>query len=35
LAKLLVAKRIITDEEFKAQLGAVWANYVAVLKRVS
>ena len=32
LAKLLIAKGIITDEEFKAQLGAVISNYRGVLK---
>jgi hypothetical protein len=32
LAKLLIAKEIITDEEFKGQLGAERANYLAVLK---
>jgi hypothetical protein len=31
LAKLLIAKGIITDEEFKKQLGAERANYLAVL----
>jgi hypothetical protein len=35
LAKLLIAKGIITDEEFKSQLSAERANYVAVLKRVN
>ena len=34
LAKLMIAKGIITDEEFKAQLGAERANYLAVLKRL-
>ena len=32
LAKLLIAKGVISDEEFKAQLGAERANYMAVLK---
>jgi hypothetical protein len=31
LAKLLIAKGVITDEEFKAQLSAERANYLAVL----
>jgi len=30
----LIAKGIITDTEFKAQLGAERANYLAVLKRM-
>jgi hypothetical protein len=34
LAKLLITKGIITDEEFKTQLGAERANYLAVLKRL-
>ena len=34
LAKLLIAKRIITDEEFKTQLSAERASYLAVLKRL-
>jgi hypothetical protein len=34
LAKLMIAKGIITDEEFKAQLSAERANYLAVLKRL-
>jgi hypothetical protein len=34
LAKLLIAKGVITDEEFKAQLTAERANYIAVLKRL-
>jgi hypothetical protein len=34
LAKLMIAKGVITDEEFKAQLGAERANYLAVLKRL-
>ena len=33
LAKLLIAKGIITEEEFKGQLTAERANYLAVLKR--
>ena len=34
LAKLCMAKGLFTDEEFKAQLGAERANYLAVLKRL-
>jgi hypothetical protein len=34
LAELLIAKGIITDDEFKAQLGAERASYLAVLKRM-
>jgi mannitol/fructose-specific phosphotransferase system IIA component (Ntr-type) len=34
LAKLLIAKGVITDEEFKTQLTAERANYLAVLKRL-
>jgi hypothetical protein len=34
LAKLLIAKGIITDEEFKKQLSAERAIYLAVLKRM-
>jgi len=34
LAKLLIAKGVITDQEFKAQLGAEKANDLAVLKRL-
>jgi len=34
LAKLLIAKGIITDEEFKTQLTTERANYLAVLKRL-
>ena len=34
LAKLLIAKGIITDDEFKAQLSTERANYLAVLKRM-
>ena len=34
LAKLMIAKGVITDEEFKTQLGAERANYLAVLKRL-
>jgi hypothetical protein len=34
LAKLMIAKGVITDEEFKTQLGAERANYFAVLKRL-
>ena len=32
--KLLIAKGVFTDDEFKAQLGAERANYLAVLKRM-
>ena len=34
LAKLMIAKGVITEEEFRAQLGAEKANYLAVLKRL-
>jgi hypothetical protein len=34
LAKLLIAKGIITDDEFKTQLEAERTNYLAVLKRM-
>lgn len=34
LAKLLIAKGVITDAEFKAQLSAERAIYLAVLKRM-
>jgi hypothetical protein len=34
LAKLMMAKGIITEQEFKAQLSAERANYLAVLKRL-
>ena len=34
LEKLLIAKGIITDDEFKAQLNTERANYIAVLKRM-
>jgi hypothetical protein len=34
LAKLMIAKGVITDEEFKTQLDAERANYFAVLKRL-
>ena len=34
LAKLVIAKGIITDEEFKAQLSTERANYLSVLKRM-
>ena len=34
LAKLLITKGVITDDEFKAQLGSERANYLAVLKRL-
>ena len=34
LTKLLIAKGIITDKEFKAQLGTERANYLAMLKRM-
>jgi len=30
--KLLIQKGVFTDEEFKAQLGAERANYLAVLR---
>jgi hypothetical protein len=32
--KLLIQKGVFTDEEFKTQLGAERANYLAVLKRL-
>jgi len=32
--KLLIQKGVFTDDEFKAQLGAERANYLAVLKRL-
>jgi hypothetical protein len=32
--KLCIAKGVFTDEEFKAQLGAERANYLAVLKQL-
>jgi hypothetical protein len=34
LAKLMIAKGVITDAEFKTQLGAERANYLAVLKQL-
>ena len=34
VTKLLIAKGIITDEEFRAQLTTERANYLAVLKRL-
>ena len=34
LAKLMIAKGVITEAEFKAQLSTERANYLAVLKRV-
>jgi len=34
LAKLLIAKGIITEQEFDAQLSTERANYLAVLKRM-
>ena len=34
LAKLLIAKGISTDDEFKTQLSTERANYLAVLKRM-
>ena len=34
LVKLLIAKGVITDKEFKAQRGVEKANYLAVLKRL-
>ena len=33
VTKLLIAKGVFTDEEFKAQLSVERANYLAVLKR--
>ena len=35
LAKLLIAKGVIADTEFKSQLSTERANYLAVLKRLS
>ena len=34
MAKLLIAKGIIADDEFKVQLSVERANYLAVLKRM-
>ena len=34
LGKLMIAKGVITDEEFKAQLSTERTNYLAVLKRL-
>ena len=34
LAKLMIAKGVITDAELKAQLGTERANYLAMLKRL-
>ena len=34
LAKLLIAKGIITNEEFKSQLSAERTSYLAMLKRL-
>ena len=34
LAKLMIAKGLITDAEFKAQLATEEANYIAVLNRL-
>jgi hypothetical protein len=34
LAKLMIAKGLITEAEFKAQLATEKANYLAVLKRM-
>jgi len=34
LAKLMIAKGIITNEEFKTQLSIERANYLSVLKRL-
>ncbi|HME59630.1 MAG TPA: hypothetical protein VKH62_00110 [Candidatus Binatia bacterium] len=34
LGKLMIAKGVIKDEEFKTQLSAERANYLAVLKRL-
>ena len=33
--KLLIAKGVFTDDEFKAQLSTERANYIAVLKRLN
>ena len=35
LATLMIAKGVITDGEFKAQLSTERANYLAVLKRLN
>jgi hypothetical protein len=32
LAKLLIEKGLITDEEFKKKLGEKWATYQEILK---
>ena len=34
VTKLLIAKGVFTDQEFKIQLSAERANYLAVLKRL-
>jgi hypothetical protein len=34
LAKVLIAKGVITDAEFKSQLTTERANYLAVMKRL-
>ena len=34
LAKLMIAKGVITEAEFKAQLSTERTNYLAVLKRM-
>ncbi len=34
LAKLMIAKGVITEAEFKAQLSTERVNYLAVLKRM-
>ena len=34
VTKLLIAKGVFTDQEFKTQLSAERANYLAVLKRL-
>ena len=34
VAKLLIAKGVFTDEEFKTQLSAERANYLAMLKHL-
>ena len=34
LAKILIAKGVITDTEFKAQVATEKANYIAVLNRL-
>jgi hypothetical protein len=34
MAKLLIEKRVFTDEEFRAKLNTERAHYLAVLKRM-